>query len=80
MGITVDQNVEMQQQEQEYSYRPRYRLQAESQVQLHTSVTALYHRYTRLSLSTIVLNSEDRQGMYAMQHFHTPRNPPYNRL
>ena len=32
------------------------------------------------SLSTIVLNSRDRQGMYGMQHFRTPRNAPYNRL
>ena len=28
----------------------------------------------------IVLNSRDRQGMYGMQHFRTPRNAPYNRL
>ena len=33
-----------------------------------------------LSLSTIVLNSRDRQGMYGMQHFHASRNSPYNRL
>ena len=33
-----------------------------------------------LSLSTIVLNSRDRQGMYGMQHFRMPRNPPHNRL
>ena len=33
-----------------------------------------------ISLSTIVLNSRDRQGMYGMQHFRTPRNTPYNRL
>ena len=33
-----------------------------------------------LSLSTILLNSRDRQGMYGMQHFRMPRNPPYNRL
>ena len=32
------------------------------------------------SLSTLVLNSRDRQGMYGMQHFRTPRNPPYKRL
>ena len=28
----------------------------------------------------IALNSRDRQGMYGMQHFYVPRNPPYNRL
>ena len=33
-----------------------------------------------LSLSTVVLNSRDRQGMYGMQHFRTPRNPPYKRV
>ena len=33
-----------------------------------------------LSLSTIVLNSKDRQGMYGMQHFCMSINPPYNRL
>ena len=33
-----------------------------------------------LSLSTLVLNSRDQQGMYEMQHFRTPRNPPYKRL
>ena len=33
-----------------------------------------------ISLSTIVLNSRDRQGMYGMQHFRMPRNTPYNRL
>ena len=32
------------------------------------------------SLSTVVLNSRDRQGMYGMQHFCTPRNPPYKRV
>ena len=36
--------------------------------------------YIYISLSTIVLNSRDRQGMYGMQHFRTPRNAPYNRL
>ena len=35
---------------------------------------------THVSLSTIVLNSRDRQGIYGMQHFRTPRNAPYNRL
>ena len=34
----------------------------------------------RLSLSTVVLNSRDRQGMYGMQHFRTPRNPLYKRV
>ena len=34
----------------------------------------------KLSLSTIVLNSRDRQGMYGMQHFHASNNKPYNRL
>ena len=34
----------------------------------------------QLSLSTIVLNSRDRQGMYGMQHFRAPRNPPYKRV
>ena len=33
-----------------------------------------------LSLSTVVLNSRDRQGIYGMQHFCASRNPPYNRL
>ena len=33
-----------------------------------------------ISLSTVVLNSRDRQGMYGMQHFRTPRNPPYKRI
>ena len=33
-----------------------------------------------LSLSTIVLNSRDRQGMYGMQHFRTSNNKPYNKL
>ena len=33
-----------------------------------------------LSLSTVVLNSRDRQGMYGMQHFRVPRNPPYKRV
>ena len=36
--------------------------------------------FQALSLSAIVLNSRDRQGMYGMQHFRTPRNVPYNRL
>ena len=31
-----------------------------------------------ISLSMIVFNSRDRQGMYGMQHFRMPRNPPYN--
>ena len=33
-----------------------------------------------LSLSTVVLNSRDRKGMYGMQHFRVPRNPPYKRF
>ena len=33
-----------------------------------------------LSLSTVVLNSRDQQGMYGMQHFRAPRNPPYKRV
>ena len=37
-------------------------------------------RDQKVSLSTVVLNSRDRQGMYGMQHFRTPRNPPYKRL
>ena len=32
------------------------------------------------SLSTIVLNSRDRQGMYGMQHFRVSNNKPYNKL
>ena len=35
---------------------------------------------TLLSLSTVVLNSRDRQGMYGMQHFCMPRNPPCKRV
>ena len=34
----------------------------------------------RLSLSTKVLNSRDRQGMYGMQHFRASKNKPYNKL
>ena len=30
--------------------------------------------YVNSSLSTLVLNSRDRLGMYGMQHFRTPRN------
>ena len=30
------------------------------------------------SLSTVVLNSRDRQGMYGMQHFRAPINKPHN--
>ena len=33
-----------------------------------------------ISLSAIVLNSRDRQGMYGMQHVHASINPPYNRV
>ena len=36
------------------------------------------YRSDPTSLSTIVLNSRDRQGMYGMQHFRMPRNAPYN--
>ena len=36
--------------------------------------------YIYMSLSTIVLNSRDRQGMYGIQHFCMPRNPLYSRL
>ena len=35
---------------------------------------------TYTSLSTVVFNSRDRQGMYGMQHFRVPRNPPYKRV
>ena len=35
---------------------------------------------TYVSLSTIVLNSRDRQGMYGMQHFCASTNKPYNKL
>ena len=41
---------------------------------------AVYHIYCNLSLSMVVLNSRDRQGMYGIQHFRTPKNPPYKRL
>ena len=33
-----------------------------------------------LSLSTVVLNSRDRQGMYGMQHIRAPINKPHNSL
>ena len=33
-----------------------------------------------ISLSTVVLNSRDRQGMYGMQHFRAPINKPHNSL
>ena len=36
--------------------------------------------YMQLSLSTVVLNSRDRQGMYGMQHFRAPINKPHNSL
>ena len=45
-----------------------------------TGQVGLTNNLICLSLSTIVLNSRDRQGMYGMQHFRTPRNAPYNRL
>ena len=37
------------------------------------------HHFGTVSLSTVVLNSRDRQGVYGMQHFRTPRNPPYKK-
>ena len=36
--------------------------------------------YKLLSLSTVVLNSRDRQGMYGMQHIRAPINKPHNSL
>ena len=46
--------------------------------------TKLYIRFMiciwLLSLSTVVLNSRDRQGMYGMQHFRAPINKPHNSL
>ena len=33
-----------------------------------------------ISLSTVVLNSRDRQGMYGMQHFRVLINKPHNSL
>ena len=36
--------------------------------------------YMYISLSTVVLNSRDRQGMYGMQHFRAPINKPHNSL
>ena len=33
-----------------------------------------------VSLSTVVLNSRDRQGMYGMQHIRAPINKPHNSL
>ena len=36
--------------------------------------------YIYISLSTVVLNSRDRQGMYGMQHFRAPINKPHNSL
>ena len=41
---------------------------------------ATYIYITGVSLSTVVLNSRDRQGMYGMQHFRTPINKPHNSL
>ena len=42
----------------------------------------IVHMYvcTYVSLSTVVLNSRDRQGMYGMQHFCAPINKPHNSL
>ena len=47
-----------------------------------TYVRMYVHTYVRMyvSLSTIVLNSRDRQGMYGMQHFCASKNKPYNKL
>ena len=45
-----------------------------------SNLWCIYIYFELLSLSTLVLNSRDRQGMYGMQHFRTPRNPPYKRL
>ena len=36
--------------------------------------------FSFISLSTVVLNSRDRQGMYGMQHFRVPINKPHNSL
>ena len=47
---------------------------------VHMYVYEYMCMYIHTSLSTLVLNSRDRQGMYGMQHFRTPRNTPYNRL
>ena len=44
------------------------------------SQLGMYKPNINLSLSMIVLNSRDRQGMYGMQHFCVSRNPPYKRL
>ena len=45
----------------------------------HHNQVLIINSYMCLSLSTLVLNSRDRQGMYGMQHFRTPRNAPHNR-
>ena len=39
-----------------------------------------FHNNFLISLSTVVLNSRDRQGMYGMQHFRAPINKPHNNL
>ena len=44
------------------------------------NLTLLVYKTETVSLSTVVLNSRDRQGMYGMQHFRVPRNPPYKRV
>ena len=41
---------------------------------------ALTKVIAHVSLSTVVLNSRDRQGMYGMQHFRAPINKPHNSL
>ena len=40
----------------------------------------VFMRLLAISLSTVVLNSRDRQGMYGMQHFRAPINKPYSSL
>ena len=40
----------------------------------------MYESFSEISLSTVVLNSRDRQGMYGMQHFRAPINKPHNSL
>ena len=52
----------------------------ESQIDNLTVTLHMKYLESCLSLSTIVLNSRDQQGMYGMQHFRASRNPPYNRL
>ena len=47
---------------------------------LSSSKIVLYSSCESVSLSTVVLNSRDRQGMYGMQHFCAPINKPHNSL